>query len=71
MAFPWHFPGKNTRVGCHFLLQAIFLTQGSNPCPLHWQVGSLPTEPPQKLPTGSIELALKQQTLTYWSNLPP
>jgi len=25
------FPGKSTRVGCHFLLQGIFLTQGSNP----------------------------------------
>ena len=24
-------PGKNTRVGCHALLQDIFLTQGSNP----------------------------------------
>ena len=24
------FPGKNTRVGCHFLLQEIFLTQGWN-----------------------------------------
>ena len=24
------FPGKNTGVGCHFLLQEIFLTQGSN-----------------------------------------
>ena len=30
-------PGKNTGVGCHFLLQLIFLTQGSNPCALHWQ----------------------------------
>ena len=28
---PWDFPGKKTRVGCHFLLQGIFLTQGSNP----------------------------------------
>ena len=27
---PWNFSGKNTRVGCHFLLQGIFLTQGSN-----------------------------------------
>ena len=27
----WNSPGKNTRVGCHFLLQGIFLTQGSNP----------------------------------------
>ena len=26
---PWDFPGKNIRVGCHFLLQRIFLTQGS------------------------------------------
>ena len=25
------FPGKNTGVGSHFLLQGIFLTQGSNP----------------------------------------
>ena len=27
----WDSPGKNTEVGCHFLLQGIFLTQGSNP----------------------------------------
>ena len=27
---PWTFPGKSTGVGCHFLLQGIFLTQGSN-----------------------------------------
>ena len=25
-------PGKNTGVGCHFLLQGIFLTQGLNQC---------------------------------------
>ena len=32
-------------MGCHFLLQGIFLAQGSNLsllCLLHWQVGSLP-----------------------------
>ena len=23
---PWDFPGKDTRMGCHFLLQGIFLT---------------------------------------------
>jgi len=28
---PWDFLGKRTGVGCHFLLQRIFLTQGSNP----------------------------------------
>ena len=27
---PWASPGKNTGTGCHFLLQGIFLTQGSN-----------------------------------------
>ena len=31
----WDSPGKSTGVGCHFLLQGIFLTQGSNPGLLH------------------------------------
>ena len=35
-------PGKNTGVGCHFLLQAIFVIQGLNPCLPHWQADSLP-----------------------------
>ena len=38
---PWDFPSKNARVGCHFLLQGIFLTQGSNLCLLHLQADSL------------------------------
>ena len=33
--YPWKFSGKNTGVGCHFLLWGIFLTQGSNPRLLH------------------------------------
>ena len=33
---------KNTGVGCHFLLQEIFPTQGSNPHLLHWEADSLP-----------------------------
>ena len=41
-------PGKNTRVGCHFLLQGIFLTQGSNACLLYWEADSLLAEPPGK-----------------------
>ena len=48
---PWDSPGKSTGVGCHALLQEIFLSQGSNPhllCLLHWQVGSLPLAPPGK-----------------------
>ena len=39
---PWDFPGKNTGMGCHFLLQKIFPTQGSNPSLLHWQAVILP-----------------------------
>ena len=42
---PWDFLGKNSRVGCHFLLQEIFLTQGSNLnllCLRHWQADFLP-----------------------------
>ena len=48
---PWDFPGKNTGVGCHALLQGIFPTQEWNPQllgPLHCQVGSLPLKPPGK-----------------------
>ena len=32
---PWDSLGKNTGVGCHSLLQEIFLTQGLNPGLLH------------------------------------
>ena len=32
---PWNFPGKNTGVDCHSLLQGIFLTQGLNLGLLH------------------------------------
>ena len=48
---PCESPGKNTEVGCHFLLQGVFLTQGSSPCLLgllHWPVDSLVQLPPEK-----------------------
>ena len=34
---PWNFPGKNTGVGCHFLLQWIFPMQGLNLGLLHYR----------------------------------
>ena len=44
---PWNSPGKNTGVGCHFLLQGIIRTHVSNPgllnckqilyCLSHWE----------------------------------
>ena len=49
--WPWDFPGKNTGMNCHFLLQGIFPTQGSNPHLLHCQVGSLPLSHKRKTGT--------------------
>ena len=49
-------------MGCHALLQGIFLTQGANPCLsclLHWHVSSLPLEPPRK-PTDFTLLLLSR-----------
>ena len=79
---PWDSPGKNTGVGCHALLQRIFPTQGSNPCLLHWQVGSLPLVPPgeplsykirfkKKLNTPAATAAAKllQSCPTLWNPL--
>jgi len=44
---PWNFPGKNTAVGCHVLLQGIFPTQELNPCfqPVGWSPVSESTQP--------------------------
>ena len=57
---PWSmdFPGKNTGVGCHFLLQGIFPTWGLNPVSAMQTLSCiscgfsffffLPAEPPEK-----------------------
>ena len=42
LLYPWDFSGKNTGVGCHFLLQGIFQTQGMNLHLLHGHTDSLP-----------------------------
>ena len=57
---PWNSLGKITGVGCHALLQRIFLTQELNPrllYLLHWQVGSL-------LP-GKVHIYLEVELLGY------
>ena len=66
---PWNFPGKNTWVGCHFFLQGIFPTQGSNPrllCLLHWRVDSLPTELSGKQFTGCDQRTLTLRDKIEW-----
>ena len=53
---PWDSPGKNTGVGCRFLLQGIFPTQGSNPGLPHCrqtQADAVTSEPPGKPVSGS------------------
>ena len=44
----WGFSGKDTGVGCHFLLQGIFPTQGSSPRFPAWTGRFFTTEPPGK-----------------------
>ena len=61
----WNFPGKNTRMGCHFLLQGILPTQEQNSslsCLLHWQAGSLPLSHP-----GSLSF-VKWNIINWWRN---
>ena len=57
---PEDFPGKNTGVGCHFLLQGIFWTQTLKPGLLHflhWQADFIPLShlgSPNKLCTHTL-----------------
>ena len=60
---PWNSPGKTTGVGCHCLLQWIFLTQRSNPHLLHWQVDSLPLRHQGSPPS-------PQSNMTFENNSP-
>ena len=79
---PWDFQGKSTGVGCHFLLQGIFPTQGSNPglshCRQTLYSRSHPVGPLQIIP-GKL-LSLSQQvyfqsspllSVTVLLNFPP
>ena len=45
---PWDSPGTNAGVGCHFLLQGMFPTQGTNLGLLHVKAESLLSELPGK-----------------------
>ena len=40
---PWGFPGKNTGLGCHFLIQGDLPIQGLNPSLLLWECWVLTT----------------------------
>jgi len=73
----WHSPGssvhgifqaRNTEMGCHFLFQQIFLTQGSNQSLsslLHQQVDSLPLVPPGIAIIKSIYLGVGYMSIKF------
>ena len=73
---PWDSLGRNTGVGCHFLLPEIFPTQGSNPHLLHWQVDSLPlatrgaVQSPAKTPPSSDSWTREQLYTVLGQSLP-
>ena len=65
---PRDFPGKNTGVGCHFLLQRIFLTQGLNPHLLHWQANSLPLSHQESISLRTLQQLNRNITKPLSSN---
>ena len=62
LLYPWNFPGKNTGVGCHALLQGLFPIQGLNPGLSHcrWILYQLSHEGKPKN-TGVGKLSLLQR----------
>ena len=72
---PWDFLGKNTGVGCHFLLQGIFSTQGSHACLLcllhcrrilyHWAIGEAHDLPYLRLESPGLNLYKLSAVLVY------
>ena len=66
------FQARIIGVGCHFLLQGIFPTQGWNLCLLHWLVGSLPLHhlrSPQLNRVNTKKLKKKKKPPTVVPNL--
>ena len=62
---PWGSPGKNTGVGCHFLLQGIFPLPGIEPGSPALQANSLPTEPP-----GIVKMTILPKTVYRFNVIP-
>ena len=65
---PWDSPGRNTGVGCHFLLQGIFPNRGSNPDLPHFRQILYWSEPPgkQEFTVGSNYSENNETTLLYF-----
>ena len=61
-------PGKNTRVGCHVLLQGIFSTQGSNPGLLYCRqiIYHLSHQGSPKIPQSSSNSGQEHKAICPW-----
>ena len=68
---PWNFPDKNTGVGCHFLLQWIFLTPGIKPEPPALAGGFFTTQPPEKPSLAVTFIQFNKQLIHVVVALPP
>ena len=62
------FPGKNSGVGCHFLLQVIFPTQGIEPESLALRADTLPSESPGYPKKGNVKECSNYGTIALISH---
>ena len=69
---PWDFPGKDTGVGCHFLLHGIFPTQSSNPSLKYPALAGrwFTTEPPESPCSASCNISFITFTSQKWTYFP-
>ena len=67
LLLPWEFPGKNTGVGCHFLLQRNLPNPGIKPGSPALQADTLPSELPEKFSShlGSPRINIDQCNWWY------
>ena len=61
-----HFPGRNTGLGCHFLLQEIFLTQCSA-VQYRWILYHLTQQGSTGLPWSYTKFPCRSSTLFHWN----
>ena len=70
----WDFPGKNTAVDSHFLLQGIFLTQRSNLSPLHcrqflYHLSHHICKPKHNIPSAKINNGVENMICLFFFSL--
>ena len=64
---PWDSPGKNTGVGCHFLLQSVKVKSESE---VSQSYPTLRDPMDCSLPGSSVHGIFQARVLEYWSGVP-